>query len=94
MSETNDDRLWRIARKRADFRKSLYSYIAVNIFLWLLWWFTDGSSAGFNKYPWPVWVTLGWGLGIVMQYYDAYYGNHKDQAEREYEKLKRKQEGL
>lgn len=92
MQETNDDRLWRLARRRADFRKSFYSYIAINIFLWLLWWFSEGYATGFNKYPWPVWVTLGWGLAIILQYYEAYYGTHKDITEKEFEKLKRKQQ--
>ena len=94
MAESNDDRLWRIARKRADFKRNLTSYVVVNIFLWLVWWFTDGQKNGFNGYPWPVWVSLAWGIGIVMQYFEAYNGSQKDMAEREYEKLKRKQEGI
>lgn len=94
MTDTNDDRLWRIARKRADFRKSFYSYIAVNLFLWLLWWGTEGYKTGFNKYPWAAWVTLGWGFAIAIQYYDAYHSSHKDLAEEEFQKLKRKQQNI
>jgi hypothetical protein len=93
MTETNDDRLWRIARKRADFRRNLYSYVAVNLFLWLVWWFTTGRITGFNGYPWPIWVMLGWGLSLAKQYFDAYKGDKKDLADEEYEKLKRQQEG-
>lgn len=92
MTETNDDRLWRMARKRAEFRRSLYSYFVINIFLWLVWWFTAGKTAGFSGFPWPAWVSLGWGVDVAMKYYAAYYGNHKDLTEREYERLKRKQE--
>lgn len=93
MSDTNDEVLWRKARKRADFRKNLYSYIAVNTFLWFVWWFTTGINTGFTGYPWPVWVMLGWGIGLAMQFYNAYLSNKKDLAEIEYEKLKRQQEG-
>ena len=93
MSGTNDDPLWRIARKRADFRKSLYSYIIVMVFLWVIWWITTGRITGFTGYPWPVWVMLGWGVSLAMQYFKAYKGGRKELAEEEYEKLKRQQEG-
>ena len=93
MNETNDDRLSRKARKRVDFRRSLYSYITVNVFLWLVWWFTTGKTTGFTGYPWPIWVMLGWGLSLGKQYFEAYRGNGKDLADEEYEKLKRQQEG-
>lgn len=87
MEQERDEKLWRIARKRAEFRKSLYSYIIVNSFLWLVWWFTGGST-GFWGTPWPIWVMLGWGVGLGMQYYEAYHSDSSNMAEREYEKLK------
>lgn len=93
MSETNDDRLLRLARKRADFRKSLYSYVVVNLFMWLIWWFTVGRITGFTGYPWPIWVMIGWGFGLAKQYFDVYKGNKKDLEDEEYEKLKKEQEG-
>jgi len=92
MSETDDDRLWRIARKRANFRKKLFSNIAVVIFLWLVWWFTTGKITGFTGYPWPIWIMLGLGLGLAKQYFTAYKGNKQDLADEEFEKLKRQQE--
>lgn len=94
MMDSNDERLWKIARKRADFRRSLYSYITVNIFLWLVWWFTVGNITGFSGYPWPLWVMLGWGISIARQYYVAYKGSKQDLADEEYRKLKRQQETL
>ena len=90
MDEQRDEKLWRIARKRVEFRKSLYSYIIVNTFLWFVWWFS-GAGFGFFGAPWPVWVMLGWGIGLAMQYYEAYHSDKSDMAEREYEKLKRKE---
>jgi hypothetical protein len=34
---------------------------------------------------------LGWGIGLAMQYYEAYHSDKSDMAEREYEKLKRRE---
>jgi hypothetical protein len=89
MEQPRDEKLWRIARRRAEFRKSLYSYIFVNGFFWAIWWFTTGRLGNFG-FPWPVWVMLGWGVGLAKQYYDAYHGDKEFVAEKEYEKLKRK----
>ena len=94
MNSIKDERLWKIARRRAEFRRSLYSYITVNIFLWLVWWFTTGSKTGLTGYPWPIWFMLGWGLGLAVQYYKAYHASYTDITNSEYEKLKREQEGL
>jgi hypothetical protein len=33
MEQPNDERLWRIAKKRASFKKSLFSYLVINAFL-------------------------------------------------------------
>jgi len=90
MDDKKDQELWRIAQKRAQFRRSAYSYIIINLFLWVIWWFTGGKNTGFTGYPWPIWVMLGWGISLVMQYIQAYHGNEADMAEREYEKLKNK----
>ncbi len=82
-----DERLWQLARKRANFKRSLLSYIVINAFLWAIWWFTSGRYSGWGGIPWPLWVMLGWGIGIVMQYINAYGGNKQDLAEREYNSL-------
>ncbi|GAB4092900.1 2TM domain-containing protein [Flaviaesturariibacter terrae] len=85
-----DPQLWRIARRRAAFRRSLYTYLAVNAFLWLIWFFTGGNYYR-TWVPWPVWPTIGWGIGIAMQWYSAFGpgSQHGDPAETEYEKLLR-----
>lgn len=40
--------------------------------------------------PWPAWVMLGWGFGLVLKFIDAYVLNTKESIEREYELLKSK----
>jgi hypothetical protein len=92
MEPANDERLWQIARKRAGFRRSLYSYIVLNAFLWCVWWFTTGRGGYTHRYPWPIWVMLGWGVALGFQYFDAYNGSKQDLTEQEYQKLKREQE--
>ena len=92
MEQSNDDKLWRIAKKRAGFKKSLYSYLVINAFLWAIWWFTTGRLTGFTNYPWPIWVMLGWGVGLGLQYFEAYNGSKEDLTEQEYKKLKNEQD--
>lgn len=78
-----DEELWKLAKERADFKTHLTVYLVVNMGLWLLWLFTSGI----NSYPWPIWPTIGWGIGLVANYFGVYrFGNT---AEKEYEKLKK-----
>ena len=93
MEQQRDEKLWRIAQQRASFRKSLYSFIIVILFLWAIWWFTSGTAYLDNRtgVPWPCWVMLGWGFGLALQYYKAYHGNKEDLTEEEYKKLKQQQ---
>lgn len=90
MEEQRDEKLWRMAKKRANFQRSLASYFIVNGFLWALWWFTSGRHGANHGTPWPLWVMLGWGIGLIFQYMDAYGGNKNDLIEKEYDKLKNK----
>jgi hypothetical protein len=91
MEEQRDEKLWRVARKRAEFRRSLYSYLVINLLLWCVWWFTTGEKGNWKGFPWPCWVMLFWGIGLAKQYFDAYYGTKADLAEREYERMKKEQ---
>jgi hypothetical protein len=89
MDQERDPKLWRIAKSRAQFRKSMFSYFIVCSFLWAVWWFTTGKHNKFNGTPWPLWVMLGWGIGLAYQYVNAYFGNKSDMIEEEYDKLKK-----
>lgn len=89
--EGRDTDLWELAKKRADFKSHLSVYIVMNIFFWLVWYFTDQKYKGINSFPWPVWPTLGWGIGVAFHYLGAYVYPKHNSIEREYEKLKNKQ---
>jgi hypothetical protein len=82
--EQKDEALWKIAKSRAAFKQSCVIYFFVNAFLVGIWFFSSGPFS----YFWPVWPMLGWGLGLAIQYYHAYYSNHIFSAEDEYIKLK------
>jgi hypothetical protein len=41
--ENKDEHLWQISKKRADFKKSVFSYLVVIPFLWGIWWITLGQ---------------------------------------------------
>jgi hypothetical protein len=89
-----EESLWRIARRRAAFKRHLTAYVLINLFLWAVWWFTT-ESRGINTgpIPWPIWSTLGWGLGLAFNYFAAYGDlNGPGSVEREYHKLKEEQE--
>ena len=87
-----DPILWEMAHRRASFKKHLASYLTVNIFLWALWYFTDNSyGVNFqNNIPWPIWTTLGWGIGLAAHFSKAYV-IQSNTIEREYQKLINKQ---
>jgi hypothetical protein len=91
MENEKDKVLWQIAKDRVEFKRHLMVYVVINIFLWILWYVTSGQMySGNSVLPWPAWVTLGWGIGVIFNYFSAYQFNKKDSIEREYEKLKNK----
>jgi len=60
----------RQVKKRRDFHAHAFSYVVINLFLWGLWIVIGVSSHSW--YPWPVWVTLAWGLGLAFNAWDVY----------------------
>ena len=90
-NEQRDEELWAVARKRAAFRRHLVTYLVVNSFLWLIWAFTGGGT--YNSFlPWPIWPTLGWGVGLALNYADAYMFHRENSVEQEYQKLLKKKQ--
>lgn len=93
--EGKDPVLWEIAQKRAGFKRHLLSFLIVNAFLWAMWYFDYGHNNNFAefpaRYPWPIWPTLGWGIGLAFHYVNAYMFPQVNSVEREYEKLKNEQ---
>lgn len=89
--QPENDKLWEIAKKRASFRKHLMSYVIVISFFWGIWFVTGMRSDNDNRFPWPAWVMLWWGIGLAFSYSKAYVVNSSTAVEDEYNKLKNKQ---
>ncbi|MCX7121520.1 MAG: 2TM domain-containing protein [Gammaproteobacteria bacterium] len=73
-----DHSLWQTAKSRVGFRRSFLSYIATVIFMVGIWYFSGRGNF------WPVWIILGWGIALLMQYFQAY---HSKSVDDEYQKL-------
>ena len=57
-------------KKRRDLRTHAVVYLTLNVVLWAIW-AVIGSTSG-SWYPWPLWVTLGWGVGLAFNAWDVY----------------------
>lgn len=79
--DQKNEMLWAAAQKRTKFKTSLMSYLMVNTFLIGVWVLGD------RDHFWPMWVILGWGLGLVIKYLKVYHFGEIFSAEKEYEKL-------
>lgn len=88
LSEDKDPELWNLAKKRAGFKVHLATYLIMNVFFWILWYFTGLQADRESGLPWPVWPMLGWGIGIVFHYAGAFIFPKYNSVENEYRKLK------
>jgi hypothetical protein len=52
-------------------------------------WALTGHDDHTGGRPWPLWATLGWGIGIVFHYMGAYVFPRENSVEKEFEKLKK-----
>ncbi|MCY4145543.1 MAG: 2TM domain-containing protein [Chloroflexi bacterium] len=76
-----EDELRKRARKKLSARRELVqhllSYILVNLFLWTIY------LATWQEFPWPLFVSGGWGIGIVSHLADYYFKHGKGAEWRE-----------
>jgi len=78
------------ARKAAEDKLGFYAhltaYILVNAMLIFIWWWAGGG------FPWFLFVTLFWGIGLVSHAFATYSGGAftERMVEKEYQKLKGK----
>ena len=84
MADPTDQEIREMAEARVGFKGSAVAYVLVNLFLIGVWWFTDRGG-----YYWPVWVHLGWGLGLAFHAWKV-YGGGDGLVKHEEEKLKAK----
>ena len=89
MEEQKDEKLWKLAKQRADFQDSLIGFVVLSVICWAVWYFTSGRYGVQERTPWPLWVMFGLGIGLVFKFIKAYKTDRDTLAEREYEKLKK-----
>lgn len=85
IEETGTERERAVARlhKKRDFQGHLITYVVVNAALWAVWAVTG------SDYPWPAWVTGGWAIGLILNFWDVYLRTPITEAEisREIDRL-------
>lgn len=85
----NDKKLRELAERRVQLKKQFLIFLFVNLFLWAVW-LIECVRHRF-VFPWPIYPTLAWGMGLAIQYFGKYPRLTKEeQIEQEYQKLKQK----
>ena len=88
--DTRDDALRRRAirrlKKRRDFYAHVLVYVLVNASIVVIWALTDDHG-----FFWPVFPIVAWGIGVVMNAWDAFHNEEFDERRihREMERLQR-----
>ena len=85
------DQALRSVKKRRDFKTHAFVYLLVNAVIWGIWAVIGLSSHTWA--PWPAFVTLGWGIGLVMNAWDVYARKPitEDELKNEIERLQASQ---
>src|SRR3954453_7877867 len=60
-------------KKGGGFKSHLIVYTVVNAFVRVIWLVIGLTSGGGNWSPWPIFMTLAWGLGLVLNGWDVYF---------------------
>ncbi len=86
----SDEELRAKARKTAEekvgFFVHLGIYIGVNLFIIGTW----AVSSGIDSFPWPVFVLLPWGIGLIAHFVGAFAGPSmiETMTEKEFRRMK------
>ena len=77
MAEKNKNpELQKRLRRKTVFKYHALIYFVMNLLFWTMWYITFKNNPGSNPekfpVPWPVWVMLGWGVALYMNYTSAY----------------------
>jgi len=88
MEEQRDEKLWKLAKQRADFQTSMVSFVVITAICWAVWYMTSYRNGHNTVTPWPLWVMLGLGISLFLKFIRAYKTDKDSLAEREYENLK------
>jgi uncharacterized ion transporter superfamily protein YfcC len=73
-------------RKKRDFKAHVLIYLLVNAFLVVIW----AVSSNGDEFFWPIFVIVGWGIGVVANAWDVYGRKPitEDEIRRETDRLR------
>ena len=57
--------------KKREFNAHLVSYLLINLVVWAVWGVVFVTTRVW--FPWPAFVTLGWGIGLAFHAWDVYW---------------------
>lgn len=86
-----EEELYEEAKNRIAFRSHAITYFIINILIWAFWYFTRAQYGHYDGY-WPIYPTLGWGIGLISHYVGIQKYSERT-IEKEVEKIK-KERGL
>jgi len=71
-------------KKRRDFWPHLLVYVMVNALVVVVWFMT-----GAEGFFWPIFLIAGWGIGVVMHAWDAFFrtGITEEDVDREVSRM-------
>jgi hypothetical protein len=58
-------------KKRRDLKAHAVVYALVNLVVWGIWIAIAANSGSW--WPWPIFLTLFWGIGLAMNAWDVYF---------------------
>lgn len=58
-------------KKRRDLKAHAVVYALVNLAVWGIWIAIAANSGSW--WPWPIFLTLFWGIGLAMNAWDVYF---------------------
>ena len=79
------ERIEKKYKERAGLIAHAIPYVIVNAVLWMIYAFTSGPG---DNFPWPMFVTFFWGIGMVSHFF-AYYNKYGGGAMRREEAIQR-----
>jgi hypothetical protein len=58
-------------KKRRELHTHAFAYLTINVLVWGVWAIIAATSGGW--FPWPLFITLGWGIGLAFNAWDVYF---------------------
>jgi hypothetical protein len=70
-------------KKRRDLKAHVTVYTLVNLVVWGIWAVVATNSNSW--WPWPIFLTLFWGIGLVMNAWDVFFRKPITEEELQHE---------